>query len=472
MAPVITTAADRPIDIGHYPYPDPPPQPAPPGTILCIYTHLDLAEEELNCSSRYNCWGFTFIPRRYKISTGSDVDKVLEDNCSPVADGSLQPGDVIRYRKNGATTHTGRVWEVDAMGHATVIRSKWGALGEYLHPPLVASLPSSYGTDLAYFRQHSPLKGVADLWIADSPTDDGEQFSHQPWWTSPDIMVDVPPYDGSGDLNPQFAAVNRIWARIRNRANTNADNVHVKYYWADPSAGLGPADWHPIPSTPGHPNPIGPLSIPPFGNIDAPYVEWTPSAAPAHQCLLAIAYINDNPADSDNPDPLVYTFDIPWENNIAQRNVDIIQANSGSHHSVSIGLKNPFPRIERYVADVRVIMTHTRHLPVLGPERSIGMPALRCRTSNEKAVVIKKVETKYLPLMRGRVRFPFMSLQETLIATGVIREMQLRKPQNLTVDITVPRNARPGSIYYVHVVQESGNQIRGGYTIAVVVNAE
>ena len=470
MPPVITTAAGRPVNIGHYPYPDPAPQPAPPGTTSCSYTHLDLTEEELNCSSRYNCWGFTFIPRRYAISTGSDVDKVLEDNCSPVADGSLQPGDVIRYRKYGITTHTGRVWDVDAMGHATVIRSKWGSLGEYLHPPLV--VPSGYGTDLAYFRQHSPLNGVADLWIADSPTDDGEQFSHQPWWTSPDIMVDVPPYDGSGDLNPQFTTVDRIWARIRNRANTNAENVHVKYYWADPSAGLGPADWHPIPATTGHPNPVGPLSVPAFGSIDAPYVEWTPSAAPAHQCLLAIAYVNDNPADSDNPDPLVYTFDIPWDNNIAQRNVHVIQANNGSHHSIKIGLKNPFPRRKRYIADIQVVMTHAPHLPILGPERSIRLPILKCSISNGKSVEMKKVETRDFPVMRGKVKFPVMSLHETLIATGIIREMKLDKSQDITVNITVPRDARQGSIYYIHVTQKIRNQIRGGYTVAVIVNRE
>jgi len=86
MPPVITTATGRPIMVSHFPYPDPSPQPAPLGTTLCRYMHLDMAEEELNCSSRYNCWGFTFIPRRYTIATGTDVDWVLEDNCLPVVD--------------------------------------------------------------------------------------------------------------------------------------------------------------------------------------------------------------------------------------------------------------------------------------------------------------------------------------------------------------------------------------------------
>jgi len=468
MPPVITTATGRPIMVSHFPYPDPSPQPAPLGTTLCRYMHLDMAEEELNCSSRYNCWGFTFIPRRYTIATGTDVDWVLEDNCLPVVDGSLQAGDVIRYRKNGITTHTGRIWEVDSQGHPSVIRSKWGGMGEYLHLPLI--VPSSYGNDLAYFRQHSPLNGVADLWIADSPNYDGEQFSHQPWWTSPDIIVDAPPYDGSSDLNPLFTAVNRVWARVRNRANTSADNFYIKYYWADPAAGLGPADWHPIPSTPGHPNPAGPLSVSPFGSIDAPYVEWIPSAAPAHQCLLAIAYVNDNPADSDNPDPLVYPFDVPWDNNIAQRNVHIILANSGSHQSIKVGMKNPFPRMKKYIVDIQALMTHATELPVLGSESLIKIPVLKCSISNGTTVEIKKVDRRALHVSRGKTEFPMLNHNETLIAAGTIKEISLAKPLEITLDVAVPRGAKPGSIYYIHIVQKNRNQICGGYTVVIKVN--
>jgi len=470
MPPVITTAAGRPITVNHYPFPDPAPQPAPSGTTLCKYTHLDLTEVELNCSSRYNCWGFTFIPRRYRINTGTEVDWVLEDNCSPVADGSLQPGDVIRYRYNGITTHTGRIWEVDAMGHATIVRSKWGSGGEYMHPPQI--VPSIYGTDVACFRQHAPLNGVADLWIADSVTDDGEQCSHRPWWTSPDIMVDSPPYDGSGDLNPQFSVVNRVWARIRNRANCNADNVFVKYYWADPSAGLAPADWHPIPSTLGHSNPAGPFSVPAFGYVNAPYVEWTPSAAPAHQCLLAITYINDDPADPDNPDPLVYVFDVPWDNNIAQRNVHIIPAKKGSKYSIRIALKNPFPYLKRYVAEIQLDMTHSAQLPILGPELSIRIPQLTFSIANGKTVEIQNVDTRVLPLTGRKVAFPVTTLHETLIASGKISDISLDKSQEVALDITVPKDARPGSIYYIHITQKNRNQICGGYTVAVMVNRD
>ena len=467
MPPVITTAAGRTVTVTHYAFPDPAPQSAPAGTTLCSYTHLNLTEQELNCSSRYNCWGFTFIPRRYKIDTGADVDRVLEDNCTTVADGLLQPGDVIRYRKAGITTHTGRIWTVDGSGHAALVRSKWGATGEYLHPPLV--VPASYDTNLAYFRQHSPLNGVADLWIADSPTDDGEQFSHQPWWTSPDIMVDAPPYDGSGDLNPRFSVTNRVWARIRNRADTGAGNVYVRYYWADPSVGLAPADWHPITSTRAHPNPAGPFAVPAHGSVEAPWVEWIPSATPAHQCLLAIAYVNDDPADVDNPDPLVYPFDAPWDNNIAQRNVEIIGAGRGSKHRLSVRVRNPFPKVRRPVADIQVAITHATPLPILGARKPVPIPRVTCNLSNRQCMTVRRVAARSLSLRRGRPLFPVMSIHESILATGELRGVSLAQPQRLTLDITVPADAPPDTSYYIHVTQHNGNRISSGYTIALMV---
>jgi hypothetical protein len=465
----VTTAANRSVCISHFSY-APPPSPAPAGTTLCKYTHFDLTEEELNCSARYNCWGFTFIPRRYAICTDVDVDKILQDNCIPIADGSIQKGDVIRYRKYGITQHTGRVWETDGAGHAKTIRSKWGPSGEYFHPPL--TVPTIYGTDLAYFRQHSPLKGVADLWIRDSPIDDGEQFSHVPWWTSPDILVDVPPYDSIPDLNPKFQVANRVWARIQNRSNLAVENMYVRYYWADPAAGLPPSAWHLIPGTVAHPNPAGPLAIQAYGTIDAPYVEWTPSASPAHQCLLAIAYINDDPADSYNPDPIVYPFDIPWENNIGQRNVHIINpAVKGTRHSLSIKLMNPFPSVRGYVGKIQAIMTEGRHLPFFSPGKPVNPPEIMFKIDKGKKVSLKKANSRDIAMYKQKFPRPAMHPSEKLVAMKVFPNLRFKGDEShfLNIDINVPYKAKPWSIYYLHILHEAANRVAGGYTVVITV---
>ncbi len=472
MAPTITTQLGRTVGISHFSW-APAPQPAPAGTTLCTYTYFNLTQEELNCSKVYNCWGFTFIPRRYCISTDSDVDRVLEDNCVPVPDGSVQMGDVIRYRYNGVTTHTGRVWQVDGSGHAVLIRSKWGRLGEYFHTP--SNVPGSYGTDMAYFRQQAPLNGVADLFVRDSPGDDGEQFSHAPWWTSPDILVDVPPYDGVPDVNPKFSQANRVWARLANRADIDAQNVYVRYYWADPAAGLPPNAWHLITGTAAHPNPVGPLTVPAHGSIDVPYVEWTPSAAPAHQCLLAIAYFNDDFADSDNPDPIVYPFDIPWENSIGQRNVHVINpGKSGSVHHLSIGIGNPFPLEKSYVGEIHSILTQATDLPILSPGVAQYPPGIRLSLNGRRAVRLKKADDEGKKLCRRLFCRPPMHPSENTLATMNIPRLSFNrdKMHKLDMEITIPDEAKAGSIYYLHIVQTAKNRIAGGYTVVITVGRQ
>ena len=294
----------------------------------CNYTHFDLSEEQLGRTMRYNCWGFTFLPRRYWINSDIDVDNILRDNCDPVPDGSVRAGDIIRYRDDsGITTHTGRVWETDNAGHATLIRSKWGGWAEYIHPPLGGSpepVPASYGDNLAFFRQRAPLLGLSDLWLMDSTEDSGEQFSETPYWNSPDILIDTPVYDNVADANVVFGQVNHIWSVVRNRGDQAVSEVYVRYYWADPASGPRPESWNLIPGTPEHPNPAGPFTIGANSSAEAPYVEWNPGAVEAHLCLMAIAYVNDNPRDSSNPDPYVYPFEIRWDNNIAVREASML----------------------------------------------------------------------------------------------------------------------------------------------------
>lgn len=447
------------------------PVTADPDPRTCVYTHLDLTTEQLGATKRYNCWGFTFLPRRYWINSSTDVDNILRDNCDPVADGTVQTGDVIRYRDNlGVTTHTGRIWETDGAGHATKVRSKWGSMAEYCHLPL--DVPVIYGTNLAYFRQKAPLHGVTDLWVEDSPTDDGEQQSGVPFWTSPDILVDLPPYDGSPDPNPAFNHANRVWAVVHNRSDRAVSGVFVRYYWADPAAGLAPADWHLIPATAARPNPVGPLQVPANASIEAPYVEWTPTAAPAHQCLLAIAYINDDPTDSSNPDPLVYPFDIAWENNIAQRNVTVVELAADSTFRFEIDSRLSPPFAEKMIGALHVVLTHRPRLPILGLREKAIPLAVTVGLDGQRKVALTQWEE------RVATREPFYHngyterrLGEKFLAERLLNNIPFvaGKPHKLTVELVAPKDVRVGSVYHLHITQLVDGAVRGGYTVEVVV---
>jgi hypothetical protein len=263
---------------------------------------------------------------------------------------------------------------------------------------------------------------------------------------------------------------NRIWTRIQNRSNLDAQNVYVRYYWADPSAGLPAAAWHLIPGTAGHPNPAGPLTVPAHGLIDAPYVEWVPTLADSHQCLLAIAYINDDYTDSNNVDPIVYPFDIPWENNVGQRNVTVINpAARGTRHSFSIRLMNPFPSQGSYKGRVETLLTQATHLPMLSPGKPINPPKIRLALNKRNKTTLVKANAKDRQSLAQRFpRLP-MHPSEGLVAHKTLPELlfEKRKPHTLDLEINIPEDSKPGSIYYLHIMQRARNRLMGGYTVVI-----
>ncbi len=286
-----------------------------PGIEPIYYTHLNLVRKELLPTRYYNCWAFTFDPRQCWISTGGDVQKILDDNGTEVPDGSVKPGDIICYRRNNSIMHTGRVWEVDSAGHATVIRSKWGGLGEYLHPPL--TVPPNYGTEITYWRC-TPLQGRARLFLKDSSADDGSQCSPEPYWDSPDIWVDSN-LDGNADEYPIINQANHVYAQVRNEGTESITNVQIRFYWGDPTGDIPASDW----------NLIGTFTILNLaGNstVVAGPVTWVPLGGSTQQCLFVIAVGGDDILDSSEPDPIVYPFNVRWENCIGMRNVTVISA--------------------------------------------------------------------------------------------------------------------------------------------------
>jgi len=454
------------------------------------YKHFDLSDEELGHTSRYNCWGFTFLPRRYWIDSSDDVDQILTDNCVPVAPGSLRPGDVIRYRdSSNITTHTGRVWQVDTSGNCTLVRSKWGGWAEYVHVPLHPTITPVYGTNLAYFRQVAPLKGIGDLWIRDASGDNGEQYSNAAW-ASPDIMVDAPPY-GSADVNPAFSQVNRVWAVVHNRSNADIAGVRVRYYWADPHAGFAPSNWQLIPGTAGHPNPTNGFTVAANSSAQAPFVEWTPVpvpgvADPAHQCLLAIAFVNDDPKDSSNPNPLVYPFEIRWENNIAARNVHVVTLGAGDTAGLDLGFGVPFDGVQRVVAALRLRLTAKPRLPTFGLPPRVIPPTVKVAIGDRRPLTLNtagrvelfdrewgpRVAVRDIDFELERPERHYLAiphLREKTIAWKEIKRLPVTAERALPLKLsfTAPRSAESGSVYALQIEQVVDDAVVGAYTVVI-----
>ena len=448
-----------------YDVPDPDPR-------TCEYLHFDHSTEQLGRSYGYNCFGFTWLARRCWIASHTDADLILRDNCVPVTEGSLRLGDIIRYRNDEyVTTHTGRVWKVDSQGRCIKVRSKWGPRGEYIHDPIPPDLPVSYGTNIDYFRQIAPLVHISDLWIRSSPRDRGEQYN-SPFWLSPDII----PEPAEGGI--------RLQTVVHNRRDMPAENVKVGYYWAEPSVGIAPGQWQLVPGVSDHPNPTDAFEVPAESSVEAPEVIFTPPSGGAHPCLMAIAYVTDDYKDSDNPDPIIYPFDDRWDNNIASRNVHVMELAVGQtkEFEIKIGIPShtigiPYNQVVETMADFQIYLTtitdpfaHFPWFPTFPPNVSFSIngkkPYIPLSVNDPRSRYPYRKDIPYLP---GHPR------GELKLASYRIKRLALTilEPSSLSFKITGQgeddQRLHRDRTFYLHIQQEIDGDITGGYSAVIMV---
>ncbi|MGA9398031.1 MAG: hypothetical protein WBV22_07210, partial [Anaerolineaceae bacterium] len=236
-----------------------------PGIQAVDYVHLDLSHETMLPTRCYNCWGFTFNPRQCWISTGNDVQTILTDNGTQVYPPNLRLGDVICYRDSyGVITHTGRIVGLSATGQPTLVQSKWGATGEYLHAP--ANVPSIYGTDRTYWRV-TPLSGKGDAWVSDNSADDRLPNPVGTLCCSPDLWLNN--HGGTYMENANRGNPNNIYVRVHNPDTLAITGAEVRVYWCNPTTGMPHDQWNLIGTTT--------VNVPAGGiQVTSPVV-WTPS---------------------------------------------------------------------------------------------------------------------------------------------------------------------------------------------------
>jgi hypothetical protein len=144
------------------------------------------------------------------------------------------------------------------------------------------------------------------------------------WWASPDIWVRNNQDGGLTHQDPIVGQTNYVYVRVRNIGDATVNNITVNVYDAPGASNLRwPDDWVPE---------IGTASIAslPAGQEAVVSVAWTP-AAQGHYCFLTrIAAPDDR-----------ITFDgwVPFDNNICQRNVQII-SDGTSTTGVKVGNRN------------------------------------------------------------------------------------------------------------------------------------
>lgn len=148
---------------------------------------------------------------------------------------------------------------------------------------------------------------VVDLWVRDSEADTGD-IPTSSFWQSPDIWVRNNNDGGTQHQDPIANQPNTVYMVIRNRGDAaSGGNDTAKVYWHEPSLAIKCGDWAEIGA-----QSISTLSA--MGVVTLTFT-WTPTRS-GHTCLHG-EIVSDE-------DPIINPCDIPWDNNLNQRNVSIL----------------------------------------------------------------------------------------------------------------------------------------------------
>ena len=183
---------------------------------------------------------------------------------------------------------------------------------------------------------------AVDVYIDDGRN--GEYEWQQNFWNTTDIWSSRTADSTIGHETPLLNVTNYLYVRIKNRGSDMANNVVVKAYHCMPSAGLvWPDDWQAM-ATPEIA--VGSLAAG-AETIVGPF-EWVPEVE-GHECLLASVSADGDLSNADTVNGSIPHWRlVPFDNNIAQRNVSPEAADGDSLASSmtkrAFWINNPYDR--------------------------------------------------------------------------------------------------------------------------------
>lgn len=171
------------------------------------------------------------------------------------------------------------------------------------------------------------------------------------WWETQDVWVTVVPYanaaaqqagDPGDHVEPPVGSTAYLYVRVGNKGSAAAGSgpITVRAFHADPGIGLTwPENWIPMDT----PSITVPNVLPGVANhvVVGPF-PWTPTVV-GHECVLAVVECANDHAVTQNLLASDHVADgdlVPFDNNIAQRNLAPTPAKQGGKYRFVI--RNPF----------------------------------------------------------------------------------------------------------------------------------
>lgn len=179
-------------------------------------------------------------------------------------------------------------------------------------------------------RVLAPAVKHPDAICRDHPRDRGALPSNaggEPWWDSPDIWVRQQADGSTVHQNPVAGQVNTVYVRVHNIGDAEMQGITVQVYDTAGGANLRwPDDWAPE---------VGRATIDRLaaGASTVVAVPWLPPTS-GHFCFLVRIQSVEDPIVSDGW--------VPFDNNICQKNVQIVGApdSPSSSTTVTVGNRN------------------------------------------------------------------------------------------------------------------------------------
>lgn len=285
-----------------------------------------------------------------------------------------------------------------------------------------------------------------DGWISDGPNDVGNNSYD---YDSTDIWSSISP-TGTTHEDPISGLINHVHVKVHNLGSATMNNVDIALYWADTSTALAwPASFSQIGST--HTIP----SIAAGG--EAEYI-WPWYVDPAlgvghHFCFVATADALDDPMTGGPPG---YAYVAPFDNNIAQKNITIVNTQSGQSAIVSFFIAN---NMRKKVPFDLVISK--KDFP--GGELLFVLPDELTKMLQKKKDLHEGIEFM-TPQGTG-----MLSLHVTAKEKAVIRQIMLEPMQRkkVSLKITPPAGKEIGERFRFRIEETVGQEIIGANTFEV-----
>lgn len=263
-----------------------------------------------------------------------------------------------------------------------------------------------------------------------------------PWYLSSDIWV-VPGADPSGAAGgPVAGNAAYLWARVQNTGDTDAANVRLDYYWADPTMQVTRTNAHLVGSAF--------ATIPAGATREALcIVPWVPIIVnDGHECLVVVAIHPGDPL----PHPLPDAFDPPTYRQVAQKNLTVLTV-----RAKALTLQLALSGLRR--ADKAVLVTAEVGGELDGEAlRGLGLEGLRPATDHKVEVGLSRD--------RGCVG-------EGEPVGEARLEMRVSKGTSAGVNVTVRgRDLAADEYQLVSIVERSDDTVLGGLAFVVVAAQE